>query len=157
MVGFAPQPVQRQELDPFEKCVAQSAKNWTSIFWETPKAGARVRRLVGLCGTFSDSNAAKWRSKRGDWQVWDSGIGNRPRPSPWFSIGWGYGSSGRESWARSTGKRPPAGADAARPALATSLANPHDMLGLTDPATEAGLEVLGQPRSIVARSSLLKN
>jgi len=34
--------------------------------------------------------------------------------------------------------------DAARPALAGSLANALDVLGLTDPATEMGLEVLGR-------------
>jgi len=42
------------------------------------------------------------------------------------------------------GKQPPASADAARPALTTTLANPLDMLGLTDPAAEGGLEFLGQ-------------
>jgi len=50
----------------------------------------------------------------------------------------------RESRARSAGKQLPAGAGAARPAPTTSLANSHDMLGLTDPAAEVGLEVLGQ-------------
>jgi len=49
-----------------------------------------------------------------------------------------------ESGGCSAGKQPPAGADATCLALTPSLANPPDMLGLTDPGTEGGPEVLGQ-------------
>jgi len=49
-----------------------------------------------------------------------------------------------ESRVRLAGKQPPAGADAACPALTASPANPLDMPGLTDPSTEGGLKVLRQ-------------
>jgi len=49
-----------------------------------------------------------------------------------------------ESCVRSAGKQPPASVNAARSALTLSLANPLDMLGLTDPDAEVGLKVLGQ-------------
>jgi len=42
----------------------------------------------------------------------------------------------------SAGKQTPTGANAVRPALMGSLAGPLDMLGLTDPVAEVGLEFL---------------